>query len=154
MLLCKIFHFHVVHVFLELPDIQVGFRKIRGTKDQIANIHWIIEKARQFQKNICFCFINHAKAFDCMDHNKLWKIFQEIGIPDYLTCLLEISQGEISPASYAGQEAIVRTEHRTTDWFQIGKGVHQGCILSSYSRVVFCFLRQSTLCIWRVYLSQ
>ena len=105
----------------ELPDIQAGFRKGRGTRDQIANICWIIKKARGFQKNIYFCFIVHTKAFDCVDHNRLWKI-QEMGIPDHLTCLLR--------NVYAGQEATVRTGHGTTDWFQIGKGVHQGCILS------------------------
>ena len=106
----------------ELPDVQAGFRKGRGTRDQIANICWIIEKAREFQKNICLCFIDYAKAFDCVDHNKLWKILQEMGLPDHLTCLLR--------NLYAGQEAEVRTGHGTTDWFQIGKGVRQGCILS------------------------
>ena len=105
----------------ELPDIQAGFRKGRGNIDQIANIHWIMEKAREFQKNIYFCFIDYAKAFDCVDHNKLWKVLKEIGIPDHLTCLLK--------NLYAGQEATVRTGHGTTDWFQIGKGVPQGCIL-------------------------
>ena len=97
-------------------------RKGRGTRDKIADIHWIIEKAREFQKNIYFCFIDYAKAFDCVDHNKLWKILKVIGIPDHLTCLLR--------NLYTGQEATVRTGHGTTDWFQIGKGVHQGCILS------------------------
>ena len=106
----------------ELPDVQAGFRKGRGTRDQIANIHWIIKKAREFQKNIYFCFIDYAKAFDCVDHNKLWKILQEMRIPDHLTCLLR--------NLYAGQEAPVRTGHGTTDWFQIGKGVHQSCIFS------------------------
>ena len=106
----------------ELPDVQAGFRKHRGTRDQIANILWIMEKAREFQKNSYFCFIDCAKAFDCVDHNKLWKILKEMGIPDHLTCLLRIL--------YAGQEATVRTGHGTTDWFQIRKGVHQGCILS------------------------
>ena len=106
----------------ELPDVQAGFRKGRGTSNQIANIHWIIEKAREFQKNIYFCFINYVKAFDCVDHNKLWKILQEMGIPHHLTCLLR--------NLFAGQEAIVRIGHETTDWFQIRKGVHQGCILS------------------------
>ena len=107
----------------ELPDVQAGFRKGRGTRDQIANILlWIIEKAREFQKNICFCFIDHSKAFDSVDHNKLWKILQEMGIPDHLTCLLR--------NQYAGQAATVRTRHGTIDWFQIGKGVCQGCILS------------------------
>ena len=101
----------------ELPDVQAGFRKGRGTRDQIANIHWIIKKAKEFQKNICFCFIDYTKAFDCVDHNKLWKILKEIGIPDHLTCLLR--------NLYAGQEATVRTGHETTDWFQIGKRVHQ-----------------------------
>ena len=106
----------------EFPDVQAGFRKGRGTRDQIANIHWIIGKAREFQKNIYFCFIDYAKAFDCVDHNKLWKIFQEVGIPDHLIRLLR--------NLYAVQEATVRTGHGTTDWFQIGKGVYQGCILS------------------------
>ena len=106
----------------ELPDVQAGFGKGRGARDQIANICWIIKKAIEFQKNIYFCFIHYAKAFDCVDHNKLWKILQEIGIPDHLTCLLR--------NLYAGQEAIVKTGHGTTDWFQIGKGVCQGCILS------------------------
>ena len=106
----------------ELPDVQAGFRKGRGTRDQIANICWLMEKAREFQKNICFCFIDYAKAFDCVDHNKLWKILKEIGIPDHLTCLLR--------NLYAGQEATVRTGHGTIDWLQKGKGVRQGCILS------------------------
>ena len=95
----------------ELPDVQAGFRKGRGTRDQIAKIHWIMEKAREFQKNIYFCFIDYAKAFDCVDHKKLWKILKELGIPDHLTCLLS--------NLYAGQEAIIRTEHATTGWFQI-----------------------------------
>ena len=106
----------------ELPDVQAGFRKGRGTRDQIANICWIMEKAKEFQKNIYFCFIDYVKAFDCVDHNKLWKILKEVGIADYLTCLLR--------NLYAGQEATVRTGHGTTDWFQIGKGVHQDGILS------------------------
>ena len=106
----------------ELPDIQAGFRKGRGTRDQIANIGWIIKKAREFQKNIYFCFIDYAKAFDCVEQNKLWKILKEMGIPDHLTCLLR--------NLYAGQEATVRTGHGTTDWFQIGKGGNQGCLLS------------------------
>ena len=106
----------------EFPDVQAGFRKGRGTRDQIANICWIIGKAREFQKNIYFCFIDYAKAFDCVDHQKLWKILKEMGISDHLTCLLR--------NLYAGQEATVRTGHGTTDWFQKGKGVHQGCILS------------------------
>ena len=105
----------------ELPDIPAGFRKGRGTRDQIANIRWIMEKAREFQKNIYFYFIDYAKAFDCVDHNKQWKILQEIIIPDHLTCLLK--------NLYAGQEATVRTGHETMDWFQIGKGVLQGCAL-------------------------
>ena len=106
----------------ELPDVQAGFRKGRGTRDQIANILCIIEKAREFQKNIHFCFIDYAKAFDCVDHNKLWKILKKMGISDHLICLLR--------NLYAGQEATVRTGHGTTDWFQIGKGVRQGCIFS------------------------
>ena len=106
----------------ELPDVQADFRKGRGTRDQIANIHCIIEKARELQKNIYFCFIDYAKALDCEDHNKLWKILKEMGIPDHLTCLLR--------NLYAGQEATFRTGYGTTDWFQIGKGVHQGYILS------------------------
>ena len=106
----------------ELSDVQAGFRKGRGTRDQIANICWIIEKAREFQKITFFCFIDYAKDFDCVDHNKLWKILKETGIPDHLTCLLR--------NLYAGLEATVRTGHGTTDWFQIGKRVRQGCILS------------------------
>ena len=109
----------------ELPDVQAGFRKDRGTRDQIDNICWIIEKAREFQKNIYYCFIDYAKAFDCVHHTKLWKILQEMEIPDHLICLLR--------NLYAGQEATVRTGHGTTDWFQIWKGVHQGCILSPCS---------------------
>ena len=110
------------YVNRELSDVQAGFRKGRGTRDQIANICWIIEKAREFQKYIYFCFIDYAKAFDCVDHNKLWKILKGMGIPDHLTCLLR--------NLYAGQEATVGTVHGITAWFQIGKGVHQGCILS------------------------
>ena len=106
----------------ELPDIQAGVRNGRATRDQIANIHRIIEKAREFQENIYFCFTDYAKAFYYVDHNRLWKILKEIGIPDHLTCLLR------NP--YAPQEATVRTGHGITDWFQIGKGVRQGCILS------------------------
>ena len=113
----------------ELPDVQAGFRKGREARDQIANlldlldpICWIIEKAREFQKNIYFCFTDYNKAFDCVDHNKLWKILKEMRMPDHLTCFLR--------NLYAGQEATVRTGHGTTDWFQIGKGVRQGCILS------------------------
>ena len=94
----------------ELPDVQAGFRKDRGTRDQIGNIRWIIEKAREFQKNIYFCFIDYAKAFDCVDHDKLWKILKEMGIPDHLTCLLR--------NLYAGQEETARTGHGTTDWFR------------------------------------
>ena len=109
------------YVNRELPDVQAGFRKGRGTRDPIANI-CLLEKAREFQKNIYFCFIDYAKAFDCVDHNKLWEILKEMGIPDHLTCFLR--------NLYAGQEAIIRTEPGTADWFQIGKGVHQGCILS------------------------
>ena len=105
----------------ELPDVQAGFRKGRGTRDQIVNIRWIMEKARELQKNIYFCFIDYIKAFHYVDHNKQWKILEEMGIPDHLTCLLR--------NLYAGQEATVRTGHATTDQFQIGKGVHQGCIL-------------------------
>ena len=117
------------YVNLELPDVEAGFRKGRGTRDQIANVYWIIRKAREFQKNIYFCFIDYAKAFDCVDHHKLWKILfffwkilKELGIPDHLICLLR--------NLYGSQEATVRTEHGTTDWFQIGKVVRQGCILS------------------------
>ena len=105
----------------ELPDTQADFRKVRGIRDQIAHIHWIIEKAREFYKNIIFCFIDCTKAFDCVDHNKLWKILKEIGVPDHLTFLLR--------NLYAGQKATVRTGHGTTDWFQIGKGERQVCIL-------------------------
>ena len=113
------------YVNCELPDVQAGFRKGRGTRDQIANICWIIEKAREFHKNIYFCFIDYAKAFDCVADNKLWKILKEMGISDHLTCLLRNMN--------AGQEATVRNGHGTTDWFQIGKGVRQGCILSPCS---------------------
>ena len=102
----------------ELPDVRAGFRKGRGTRDQIASISWIIKKAREFQKNICFCFIDYAKAFDCVEQNKLWKILTELVIADHLTCFLR--------NLYAGQEATVRTGHGTTDWFQTGKGVRQG----------------------------
>ena len=107
----------------ELPDVQSGFRKGRRTRDQVANICWIIEREREFQKNICFCIIDYAKAFDCVDHNKLWKILQEMRVPDHLTCLLR--------NLYAGQEATLKTGHGTTDWFQIRKGVSQGYVLSS-----------------------
>ena len=110
------------YVNRDLPDGQAGFRKHRGTRDQIANIHWTIKKAIEFQKNIYFCFIDYVQVFDCVDHNKLWKILKELGIPDHLTWLLR--------NLHAGQEATVRTGHGTTDWFQIGKGVCQGYILS------------------------
>ena len=106
----------------ELPDVQAGFTKGRGTRDQTANIRWIIKKVKEFQKNIYFCFIDYAKAFDCVDHNKLWKILQEMGIPDHLICLLR--------NLYAGQEATVRTGHGITDWLHIGKGVRQGSIVT------------------------
>ena len=110
------------YVNRELPDVQAGIRKGRGTRDQIANIRQIIEKAREFQKNIYFSFIDYTIAFDCVDHNKLWKLLKEMGLPDHPTCLLR--------NLYAGQEATVRTGHGTTDWFQIGKAVRQGYILS------------------------
>ena len=111
------------YVNQELPDVQAGFRKGKGTRDQVANTCWIIEKAREFQKNIYFCFTDYANTFDCVDHNKLWKILKEIRVSDYLTCLLR--------NLYAGQEATVRSGHRTSDWFKTGKGV-QDCILSPY----------------------
>ena len=114
------------YVNRELPDVQAGCRKGRGTRDQIANIHWIMDKAREFQKNIYFCFIDYAKAFDCVDY-KNWKILQEMGIPDHLTCLLR--------NLYAGQEATVSTRHGTTDWFQIGK---------EYVKAVYCHLAYLT----------
>ena len=110
------------YVNCELLDVQGGFRKGRRTRDQTANIRWIVEKAREFQKTIYFCFVDYAEAFDCVDNKKLWKILKQMGIPDHLTCLLR--------NLYTGQEATVRTGHGTTDWFQIGKGVCQGCILS------------------------
>ena len=110
------------YVNCELPDVQAGFRKGRGSRNQIANICWIIKKAKEFQKNIYFCSIDYSNTFDCVDHNKLWKILKEMGLPDYLACLLR--------NLYAGQEATIRTRHGTTDWFQIGKGACQGCILS------------------------
>ena len=116
----------------ELPNVQAGFRKGRGTRDQIANIRWIIKKAREFQRNIYFCFIDYAKAFDCVDHHKLWKILKEMGIPDHLTCLLR--------TLYADQEATVRTIHGTMDWFQIGQGIHQGI----YCHPVYLTYMQST----------
>ena len=108
--------------YCEVPDVQDGFRKGRGITDQIVNIHWIIKKARVFQKNISFCFIDYDKAFDCVDHNKLWKILKEMGVPDHLICLLR--------NLYASKELTARTGHETTDWFQIGKGLRQTCILS------------------------
>ena len=111
-----------LYVNQEFSEVQAGFREGRGTRDQTANIHWITEKAREFQNHIYFCFIDYAKAFDCVDHNKLWKILKEMGIPDHLTCLLK--------NLYAGQEATVRTRHGKPDWFQIGKGVCQDYILS------------------------
>ena len=112
----------------ELPDVQAGFRKGRGTRDQIANICWIMEKAREFQKNIYFCFIDYVKAFDCVDHNQLWKILKEMGIPDHLTCLLR--------NLYTVQEATVRTGHGTANWFQIGKGVCQACLFNFYAEYI------------------
>ena len=123
----------------EIADVQADFRKSRGTKDQIANIRWIIEKAREFQKNIYFCFIDYAKTFDYVDHNKLWKILKEMGIPDHLTCLLR--------NLYKGQEATVRTGHGTRDWFQIGKRVRQACILSPclFNLYAECILRHAGL---------
>ena len=123
----------------ELPDVQAGFRKGRRTRDQTDNICWIIKKAREFQKNIYFFFIDYAKAFDCVDHNKLWKILQEMGIPNHLTCLLR--------NLHAGQEVTVRTGHGTTVWFQIGKGECQGCILSPCSFNVYAeyIMRNSEL---------
>ena len=122
------------YLYRHHPNVQAGFRKGRGTRDQIISIHWIIEKAREFQKNIYLCFIDYRKGFDCVDHTKLWKILKGMGIPDHLTCLLS--------NLYAGQEATIRTLHGTTVWFKIGKGVHQGYILSP------CLLTQmqSTSC--------
>ena len=117
----------------ELPDVQAGFRKGRGTRGQIANICWIIEKVREFQKNIYFCFIDYAKAFDCVDHNKLWKVLKETGIPGHLPCLLR--------NLCAGQKATIITRHGTTNWFKIGKGVHQSCIFSP------CLFNLNALCI-------
>ena len=119
---CKILQASLqLHVNSEFPDVQAGLRKGRGSRDQITSTRWIIEKAREYQKNIYFCYIDYTKAFDCVDHNKLWKTLQEMGIPDHLTCLLR--------NLHAGQEATVRTGYGTTDWFQIGKGVHQGYLL-------------------------
>ena len=123
----------------ELTDVQTGFRKGRRTRDQIANICWIMQKAREFQKNIYFCFIDYAKAFDFVDHNRLWEILKELGIADHLTCLLR--------KLHAGQETIVRTGHGTTDWLQIRKGVCQGCILSPYLFNLYaeCIMRNAGL---------
>ena len=112
--------FNKQYVNQELPDVQAGFRKDRGTRGQIVNIYWIIEKVREFQKSIYFCFIDYAKAFDCVDLNRLWKILKEMEIPDHLTCLLR--------SLYTDQEATVGTRHGTKNWFQIGKGIHQSCI--------------------------
>ena len=109
------------YVNQELPDVQAGFRKGRGSKDQTANICWITKKAREFQRNIYLCFVDYTKAFDRVDHNKLWKALREIGIPEHLNCLLR--------NLYVGQEATVRTLYGTTDWFKIKKGVWQGCLL-------------------------
>ena len=122
------------YVNRELPNVQAGFRKGRGTRDQIANIHWIIEKAREFQKNIYFCFIDYAKAFDCVDHNKLWKILKEMGIPDHITCLLR--------NVYAGQEAIVRMEHGTMTGSKLGKEY----VKAVYYHPAYLTSMQSTLC--------
>ena len=123
----------------ELPDVQARFRKGRGTRDQIANIRWIIKKAREFQKNIYFCFIDYVKVFDCVDHSNLWKILKEVGLPDHLTCLLR--------NLYAGQESTFRTEHGTTHWFQIEKGIHQGCILPPclFNLYAVCIMRNAGL---------
>ena len=118
----------------ELPDVQAGFRKGRGTRDQISNIHWIIEKASEFQKNIYFCFIDYTKALDCVDHKKLWKILKEIGIPDHLTCLLR--------NQYAGQEATVRTGHRKRGWFKLGKEY----VKAVYYHPVYLTYMQRTSC--------
>ena len=122
------------YVNCELPDVQAGFRKGRGTRDQIANIHWITEKAKELQKNIYFCFIDYTKVYDCVDHNKLWKILKEMGIPDYLTCLLK--------NLYAGQDATVRTGHGITDWLQIGKKY----IKAIYCHPAYLTYMQSTSC--------
>ena len=132
----RIFHARLQHyVNQELPNVQAEFRKGRGTTDQIANIHWIIEKAREFQKNVYLCFINYAKAFDCVDHGKVWKALREMGLADHLTCLLR--------NLCAGQEATVGTLYGITDWFKIKKGVQQGCLLSP------CLFNLYTECIMR-----
>ena len=127
-----------IYVNQELPDVQAGFRKGRGVRDQIANICWIIEKAREFQENIYFCFIDYAKAFDCVNYNKLWKILEEMGIPDHLTCLLI--------NLYAGQEATVRTRHGKINCFQFGKGVPQVCILSPCLFIICTYLLYVLIC--------
>ena len=127
----------------ELPDVQAGLREGRGTRDQIASIHWIIEKAREFQKSMYLFFINYAKAFNCVDHNNLWKILKEMGIPDHLTCLLR--------NLYAGQEARVRTGHGTMDCFKIGKGVHQGCILSPCLFILYAEYIMGNATFWKAY---
>ena len=114
----------MLKILQEIPNVQAGFREGRGTRDQIVNIPWIIEKAREFQKNIYLCFIDYAKAFGCVNHNKLQEILKGMGIPDHLTCLLR--------NLYVGQEATVRTGHETMNWFHIGRGVRQGCMLSPY----------------------
>ena len=123
----------------ELSEVQAGFSKGKGTRDQIANIHWIMEKAREFQKNIFFCFTDYAKAFDCVDYNKLWKILKVMGITDHLTCLLR--------NLYAGRKAIVTTGLGTTDWFKIGEGVPQGCVLSPclFNLYAECIMRNAGL---------
>ena len=127
------------YMYCELPDVQAGFRKSRGTRDQIADICWIIKKPRELQRNIYFCFIDYAKVFDCVDHNKLWKILKQMGTPDHLTWLLR--------NLFAGQEATLITGHGTTEWFQIRKGVCQGCILSPCLFKLFaeCIMRNSGL---------
>ena len=123
------------HMNRELPAVKAGFRKGKGTRGESSNICWIINKAREFQKNIYSCFLDYTKAFDCVDHKKLWKIIHEIGIPDHLTCLLR--------NVYSGQEATVRTGHGTPNWFQIGKGVHQDCVYCHPVRLIYM---QNTIC--------
>ena len=120
------------YVNWKLPDVQAGFRRGRGTRDQIANIFWIIEKARELQESIYFCFIDYAKAFDCVDHNKMWKILQEMGIPDHLTCHLK--------NLCTGQEATVRTRHGTMDWFHFGKGVLSPCLFNLYAAYIMWYV--------------